>query len=95
MTTSATSIFNGGSQNLIEKTPDASGKTADDDKKEEPIPEKQREPRKLRTLSAISQVVSFSQDEYDFLILGCKKVNLTPRTIKRLVNFYTFGSLKF
>ncbi len=44
--------------------------------------------RKPRTLSSLSQVVAFSKAEYDFLVVCCQQVNLTPRAIKRLVNVY-------
>jgi predicted KAP-like P-loop ATPase len=49
---------------------------------------KPKKARKPRTLVTLSQVVTFSKDEYDFLVLCCQQVNLTPRAIKRLINVY-------
>lgn len=44
--------------------------------------------RSPRTLSTLSQVVAFSKEEYEFLVLCCQQINLTPRAIKRLINVY-------
>jgi hypothetical protein len=52
------------------------------------ISEKPHTVRKPKTLSSISQVVAFSKEEHEFLVLCCQQVSLTPRAIKRLVNVY-------
>ncbi len=63
------------------KTPAGGGQTPDPQQ----IAAEQARRRKL---ALPPQAIAFSQPEYDFSVLCCQDIHLTPRAVKRLVNVY-------